>query len=168
MLMISALTIFTISVFAQQTTGSKKKTSKQQSVKASYCCPMHLDEVSGKPGKCSKCGMDLTKSKKDQMKMDVVKMYVCPMHPDEVMSKAGKCSKCNMEMKAMEMTYSCPMHPEVTSNKPGKCPKCGTALNLFPKEQMKTGVMKMYACPMHPGALGNYKPYPFLSYPYYI
>jgi hypothetical protein len=24
-----------------------------------YCCPMHPNEVSDKPGKCSKCGMEL-------------------------------------------------------------------------------------------------------------
>lgn len=28
---------------------------------AAYSCPMHADVVSDKPGKCSKCGMDLTK-----------------------------------------------------------------------------------------------------------
>jgi hypothetical protein len=27
--------------------------------KAVYTCPMHPEEVSDKPGKCSKCGMDL-------------------------------------------------------------------------------------------------------------
>lgn len=26
-----------------------------------YTCSMHSDETSNKPGKCSKCGMDLTK-----------------------------------------------------------------------------------------------------------
>lgn len=66
MLMMTALTIFTISVFAQQTTGFKKKTSKQQSAKVSYYFPMHLDKVSGKSGKCSKCGttLNLTPKKK--------------------------------------------------------------------------------------------------------
>lgn len=29
--------------------------------KLTYSCPMHPDEVSAKPGKCSKCGMDLVK-----------------------------------------------------------------------------------------------------------
>ncbi|MCI0406013.1 MAG: hypothetical protein L0Z48_09645 [candidate division Zixibacteria bacterium] len=30
-----------------------------QPAAAVYYCPMHPDEVSDKPGKCSKCGMDL-------------------------------------------------------------------------------------------------------------
>ncbi|MEP7255505.1 MAG: heavy metal-binding domain-containing protein, partial [Ferruginibacter sp.] len=47
---------------------------------AVYSCPMHADVTSDKPGKCSKCGMDLTKSKKTEMKMEAMKMYSCPMH----------------------------------------------------------------------------------------
>jgi len=31
---------------------------------ASYVCPMHPDATSDKPGKCSKCGMDLVKKSK--------------------------------------------------------------------------------------------------------
>jgi len=145
--MMAALTILSTSVFAQHEKTHKAKAHKQQSEKMKYSCPMHTGITSDKPGKCYKCGMDLTKSKKEQMKIDAVKTYVCPMHPDEVMGKAGKCSKCNMDMKAMDMTYTCPMHPGLTSNKPGKCSKCGTALNLTPKEEMKMSAMKMYACP---------------------
>ncbi len=89
----TALTIFTISVFAQQTTGFKKKTSKQQSAKVSYYCPMHLDEVSGKPGKCSKCGTTLNLTPKEKMKI-----YTCPMHADVSSAKPGKCSKCGMDL----------------------------------------------------------------------
>ena len=29
-----------------------------------YQCPMHPEEMSGKPGSCSKCGMDLEKVEK--------------------------------------------------------------------------------------------------------
>ena len=59
---------------------------------------MHPNEVSNKPGKCSECGMDLTKSKKEQMKMEVMKMYACPMHPNETFDKPGKCASCGMNM----------------------------------------------------------------------
>jgi hypothetical protein len=33
-----------------------------QTSKAAYVCPMHPTEVSDKPGKCPKCGMDLVKN----------------------------------------------------------------------------------------------------------
>jgi len=36
----------------------KKETMKTDGVKG-YSCPMHADVTSDKPGKCSKCGMDL-------------------------------------------------------------------------------------------------------------
>lgn len=61
---------------------------------ASYSCPMHPEVTGNAPGKCSKCGMDLTKSAKETMKM-----YSCPMHPEEKSDKPGKCSKCGMDLK---------------------------------------------------------------------
>ncbi|RTY77941.1 hypothetical protein EKL97_14810 [Flavobacterium sp. LS1P28] len=42
---------------AQETTKSSQKDAQ----KTTYSCPMHLDEVSSEQGKCSKCGMELTK-----------------------------------------------------------------------------------------------------------
>ena len=66
--------------------------------KGKYSCPMHPNEVSNKPGKCSVCGMDLTRSKKEQMKMEVMKMYACPMHPNQTFDKQGKCAICGMDM----------------------------------------------------------------------
>ena len=42
-------------------TGTVKKTDK--TVAAIYACPMHPEETSNKPGKCSKCGMDLVEKK---------------------------------------------------------------------------------------------------------
>ncbi len=76
--------------------GSNVNTEKAV---VSYCCPMHADVTSAEPGKCGKCGMDLTKSKKEQMKMEVMKQYSCPMHADVKSDKPGKCSKCNMDLK---------------------------------------------------------------------
>jgi hypothetical protein len=43
-------------------TKSKKEHMKMEFTK-SYVCPMHADITSDKPGKCSKCGMDLQKVK---------------------------------------------------------------------------------------------------------
>jgi YHS domain-containing protein/ssDNA-binding Zn-finger/Zn-ribbon topoisomerase 1 len=39
----------------------EKYAQKQTEMKAIYTCPMHPDVRSDKPGKCSKCGMDLQK-----------------------------------------------------------------------------------------------------------
>ena len=65
----------------------------------SYTCPMHPDVTSDKPGKCSKCGMDLVKSKKEQLKVEGLKVYSCPMHPEVKSDKPGKCPKCGMDLK---------------------------------------------------------------------
>lgn len=127
MLMVAVFAIMSFSVLAQD--GGEKNTSnsKQQPQKTVYSCPMHPDVTSDKPGKCSKCGMDLKASTKTSQS------YVCPMHPDVTSDKPGKCTKCGMDLvKAKEKTaqlYACPMHPDVTSDKPGKCSKCGMDLN---------------------------------------
>jgi periplasmic mercuric ion binding protein len=71
----------------------------EKNTKAAYCCTMHPDVKSDLPGKCSKCGMDLTKSKKEQMKMEVMKTYTCPMHSDITSNSPEKCSKCGMDLK---------------------------------------------------------------------
>ena len=42
-------------------TGAVKKNEK--GVMAMYVCPMHPEETSSKPGKCSKCGMDMIEKK---------------------------------------------------------------------------------------------------------
>lgn len=138
--------------FAQKAKANSDA-NKSNNVISTYSCPMHPDEVSDKPGKCSKCGMDLVLSKKEQMKREVMKSYNCPMHPNEVSDKKGKCPKCGMDLKETVIetnAYSCPMHPGVVSDKPGTCAKCGKKLTLSPKEQMKMEVMKTYTCPMHP------------------
>jgi transcription initiation factor IIE alpha subunit len=75
-----------------------------------YTCSMHPAITSDKPGKCSKCGMDLIKSKKEQMKMEVMKIYACPMHPDVTSDKPGKCSKCGMELKEKKDDRSSHQH----------------------------------------------------------
>ena len=128
MLMMAALTIFSVAVFAQDSTKQKSKMKMEQ---MKYSCPMHPEVTSKKPGKCSKCGMDLAKSKKEQMKMEVIKMYSCPMHSDVTSDKPGKCSKCGMDLKEMPaVAYACPMKCEgdKTYDKAGKCPICGMAL----------------------------------------
>ena len=129
--MMTVFTILAITAFAQSETTPQSKSTKQQTTQIKYNCLMHPDITSDKPGKCSKCGMDLTQTKKEEMKMDVVKIYSCPMHPEVTSEQPGKCSKCGMNLKEVNKTskaYACPMHADVTSDQPGKCPKCGMAL----------------------------------------
>ncbi|MBK5269770.1 MAG: hypothetical protein JJE22_02030 [Bacteroidia bacterium] len=125
-LLMVAITFLSLSAFAQDSTKQKTKAPKSKTENVSYTCPMHPEVLSDKPGKCSKCGMNLVKKEKEEMVM-----YSCPMHPEVTSDKPGKCSKCGMNLAKIETiakAYSCPMHPEVTSNMPGKCPKCGMAL----------------------------------------
>ena len=87
---------------AQKSKTEKNAVEKGAKQKGKYSCPMHPNEVSNKPGKCATCGMDLTKSKKEQMKMEVMKMYACPMHPNETFDKPGKCASCGMDMTVVK------------------------------------------------------------------
>lgn len=121
------------SLFAQSKAG-KADTTKHATF---YSCPMHADVKSEKPGKCSKCGMDLKLSGKEQMKTAVTKNYRCPVHVNEISHDPGKCPQCGRKLKlsAKEQmkaevgkVYTCPMHPDVALNKDGVCPKCGKAL----------------------------------------
>ena len=135
MLMMAALTIVSVSLFAQDSTKQKSKAPKQkmEQMKDSWRMKCEGEKTYDKPGKCPKCGMDLTKSKKEQMKMEVMKTYTCLMHPDVTSDKPGKCTKCGMALKEKVpavAVYSCPMKCEgdKTYDKPGNCPKCGMAL----------------------------------------
>ncbi len=130
LLVMSALTIVTISVFAQESPKQKSKAPMQKKEQVAYSCPMRCegDKTYDKAGKCPKCGMNLTK-----LKMEPVTTFCCTMHPDVTSDKPGKCSKCGMDMKEKQpatVAYSCPMKCEgdKTYDKPGSCPKCGMAL----------------------------------------
>ena len=137
-----SIIILLVAVFASFTSFAQKAKGNYPSeteirVQSAYVCPMHADVTSDKPGKCSKCNMDLTLSKKEQMKRDETKVYTCPMHTEVLSNKAGKCPQCDRSLtltKKEQMKtdvvdkYSCPMHSDVTSKNGGKCPKCGMAL----------------------------------------
>jgi uncharacterized protein with PIN domain len=133
MLLIAALTISSVSVFAQEKAG--KKDTTQHTVL--YKCPMHPTVTSDKMGKCTECGMDLIASGKEQMKKEVTKGYNCPVHLDVVSEKPGKCSKCGKSLlkspkeqmkEEVVNKFSCSMHPEEKSDKAGKCSICGMDL----------------------------------------
>ena len=135
MLMIAAITISSVSVFAQDK-GGKKDTTQHSLL---YSCSMHPDVTSDKPGKCLKCGMDLSLSNKEEMKRQVTKNYTCPVHLDVVSDRSGKCPQCGKklslsnkeQMKSEVMKqYTCPMHSDEMSDKAGKCSKCGMDLTM--------------------------------------
>ena len=102
-ILISIVTIISFTGYAQDSSAKSTGSIGTKSGKSKFCCPMHADVVSGKPGKCPKCSMDLVQSKKEIMKSEVMKLYQCPMHPNEKSDKPGKCKKCNMEMKGMTL-----------------------------------------------------------------
>ena len=62
----------TITTFAQKDKGRTTSSKSAIAIQSNYSCPMHHDVASNKPGKCPKCNMDLTLSKKEQMKRDVL------------------------------------------------------------------------------------------------
>jgi hypothetical protein len=132
----------TASSFAQKNKASSNSANKTIIV-TSYSCPMHPDVVSNQPGKCPKCNMDLSLSKKEQMKMEVMKSYSCPMHPEVVSDHSGTCAKCSSQLvvdrkgsKQGNKIYTCSMHADVASDKPGKCPICNMDLTKT-KEKSK-------------------------------
>lgn len=137
----AALLITTLTINAQEKAGKKDESRNA----VFYTCAMHPDVKSDKAGKCPKCGMDLTLSKKEQMKADITKTYTCPVHVDVASDKPGNCSKCGktltlsqkeqMKAEAVKL-YSCPMHSDVTSHNPGKCSKCG--MDMVEKKVKKT------------------------------
>ncbi len=49
------LTAGTTAIFAQKAKEAEQKIEHKNMVKTLYTCPMHSDELSTKPGTCSKC-----------------------------------------------------------------------------------------------------------------
>jgi FtsP/CotA-like multicopper oxidase with cupredoxin domain len=60
--------------------------------KAEYGCPMHPDILSGRPGRCPKCGMKLL------AKEAAPAEYACPMHPEVKSAQPDRCPKCGMKL----------------------------------------------------------------------
>jgi len=86
---------FDLTVVASFEECNEQYNSDQQA-KSVYTCPMHPEIVQEKPGKCPKCGMDLTAK---EVKKEV---YICPMHSEVSQDKPGKCPKCGMNLKLKE------------------------------------------------------------------
>src|SRR5215207_2189031 len=136
-------TCTTVASFAQKSKADTQPKSNTVIV-TQYSCPMHPGVTSDKPGKCSKCNMDLSMSKKEQMKKEVVKLYTCPMHAKVVNNGPGTCAKCSSKLvvdrrgsKQGTVVYSCSLHSDVVSDKSGKCPICKMDLQEI-KEKSKS------------------------------
>ncbi len=126
----------TVTAYAQKAKGNIKTPATVMTIQSTYRCPMHPEVVSNEPGKCSKCNMDLTLSKKEEMKKDVMRDYTCPMHKEVISDMAGTCAKCGTALVSVDrkgskqgwVSYVCSMHPGVVADKAGKCPICGKDL----------------------------------------
>jgi hypothetical protein len=122
----------TLASFAQKNKVNSSTSKSGTIIQTFYVCPMHPEVTSSKPGKCSKCGMDLTLSKKEEMKAEVTGSYICPVHSDVASDSPGKCPKCSSKLvidrwggKRAATVYTCSMHPDVSSSTNGKCLVCG-------------------------------------------
>ena len=58
-----ALTAISLSFAAFAQDGTKLHHHNHASAKTVYTCTMHPEVIQNKPGKCPKCGMDLTEVK---------------------------------------------------------------------------------------------------------
>ena len=96
LIIIAVMLAGSLASFAQKAKANSVENKTDTAVTTTYTCPMHPQVTSNKPGTCSKCGMNLSLSKKEQMKMEVMKTYTCPMHPGVTSTKKGKCPKCGM------------------------------------------------------------------------
>ncbi len=130
------IVLFALSAaFSAQAQKANTPETKPNGVLVQYACPMHPEVVNNKPGKCSKCNMDLMLSKKEQMKAEVTNTYICPMHKETISDHEGTCPKCKSQLvvnrqgsKQLTKAYTCSMHPNAGSDKPGKCPVCNMDL----------------------------------------
>ncbi|MEJ7828448.1 MAG: heavy metal-binding domain-containing protein [Segetibacter sp.] len=141
-IMLLIATFATLGAVAQKSKGKPPAAKAGTTTIANYSCPMHAEIVSKKEGKCPKCGMDLTLSKKEQMKTEVSKLYTCPSHAEVASNSPGTCAKCSSKLvvdrrgsKQGKTVYTCPMHPNEIRDKPGKCPECGMAMEAKAKKQ---------------------------------
>lgn len=140
MLFIATFAMF--ATFAQKSKTNSPASKSVTTIQTRYACPMHPEVTSSKPGKCSKCGMDLALSKKEQMKAEVTHTYTCAMHPEVVSNTPGNCPKCSAKLvvdrrgsKQASTVYTCSMHPDVSSATDGKCPICG--MQMVAKKNLK-------------------------------
>ncbi|MEZ9819712.1 efflux RND transporter periplasmic adaptor subunit [Shewanella sp. 10N.286.45.A1] len=146
-------------------------TTNSQQQDAHYYCPMHPQETSHEPGRCSICKMFLVKdeqtgspSSKNEEKLVANKDYYCPMHPEVTSHQPGRCPKCNMFLvKEEEEENQIDEHaghnhssaeqvePQSKADKLLSQPKP----TLMPAAQSNGDGNVKYVCPMHPHVVSD-------------
>ncbi len=133
---------------------------------AHYYCPMHPQETSDQPGRCSICKMFLVKDEADSS-ADTVKAadhYYCPMHPEETSHEPGRCSICKMflvkDEEQEEETHSATEHTghdHAAHQNQSTNPAADKVFNTPQPEPLVKGGSAhkgegkiKYVCPMHP------------------
>lgn len=119
LLLITLCSVLTISheVIASDNNSSAISISVDTGVESpanpTYSCPMHPDEMTHLPGRCSQCGMYLTKQPEAEKQID--RQSQTMGHKDH-------------KHEPLSALYACPMHPNETSHQSGNCPLCGMFL----------------------------------------
>ncbi len=146
-------------------------TTNNQQQDAHYSCPMHPEETSHEPGRCSICKMFLVKdeqsdtpSSENEAKLVANKDYYCPMHPEVTSHEPGRCPKCNMFLvKEEEEENQIDEHaghnhssaeqaePQSKADKLLSQPKP----TLMPAAQSNGDGNVKYVCPMHPHVVSD-------------
>jgi Cu(I)/Ag(I) efflux system membrane fusion protein len=118
---------------------------------ATYVCPMHPNETSHEPGRCSICGMFLVESTAagsvEGMEMDPTMEHdhAGHQHAPTAMPIPEAAPQPNpaehpvphlrQQTTASGQTlYVCPMHPQIVAKDPGSCPICGMDLEPVERE----------------------------------
>ncbi|KRT55552.1 efflux RND transporter periplasmic adaptor subunit [endosymbiont of Ridgeia piscesae] len=116
-----------------------------------YVCPMHPNETSHEPGRCSICGMFLVESTAEGsvegMEMDPTMEHdhAGHQHAPTAMPIPEAAPQPNpaehpvphlrQQTTASGQTlYVCPMHPQIVAKDPGSCPICGMDLEPVERE----------------------------------
>lgn len=85
---------------------SKEEIYQSAQLEDEYFCPMHVQVISDKTGKCPECGMNLEIRTVHQVQPESSPSigYICPQHSDHICTQPGNCSKCGMLLKEKEIT----------------------------------------------------------------
>jgi hypothetical protein len=90
----------------QKTLMNKDEIYLSAQLEDEYFCPMHVQVISDKAGKCPECGMNLEIRTVHQVQPESSPSigYICPQHSDLICAQPGNCSKCGMLLKEKEIT----------------------------------------------------------------
>ncbi|MCL1093873.1 efflux RND transporter periplasmic adaptor subunit [Shewanella kaireitica] len=149
------------------------ETTNSQQQDAHYYCPMHPEETSHEPGRCSICKMFLVKdeqsdtpSSEKEANLVANKDYYCPMHPEVTSHEPGRCPKCNMFLVKEEEeenqidehaghNHAMQMEPAQTPQTKAEKLLSQSKPTLMPAAQSNDDGNVKYVCPMHPHVVSD-------------